>query len=206
MVSNASDDFPEPERPVKTIRRSRGSSRSTFLRLCSRAPRMVITSATAPVYRGGRPSERMFGSGLRRLGRPIALPESSRAIESRLLPAAAGVEVRVTREAVVLVRPLHLQRGLRGTALPEELVVLEPHVEPIRRPVARVHGKDPEGMPVELEPPVGQLVEACALGHAGGKHLKEPCNRVITEPDHGELRMREAIGQTDRVSPRRHSA
>src|ERR1700761_8673424 len=42
MVSNASEDLPEPDRPVNTTSLSRGISRSTFFRLCSRAPRMVI--------------------------------------------------------------------------------------------------------------------------------------------------------------------
>src|ERR1700720_3197024 len=42
MVSKASDDLPDPDSPVKTTSLSRGISRSTFLRLCSRAPRMVI--------------------------------------------------------------------------------------------------------------------------------------------------------------------
>src|SRR5690606_6297566 len=42
MVSKASEDFPEPERPVMTIRLSRGRSTSTPLRLCSRAPRTEI--------------------------------------------------------------------------------------------------------------------------------------------------------------------
>ena len=39
MVSKASDDLPEPDSPVNTISASRGISRSTFFRLCSRAPR-----------------------------------------------------------------------------------------------------------------------------------------------------------------------
>src|SRR5690349_18039044 len=39
MVSKASDDLPLPERPVITVRLSRGISTSTPLRLCSRAPR-----------------------------------------------------------------------------------------------------------------------------------------------------------------------
>src|SRR6201986_5357083 len=38
MVSNASDDLPEPDRPVMTTSESRGSSTSMSLRLCSRAP------------------------------------------------------------------------------------------------------------------------------------------------------------------------
>ena len=38
MVSKASVDFPEPERPEKTIRLSLGRVRLIFFRLCSRAP------------------------------------------------------------------------------------------------------------------------------------------------------------------------
>src|SRR5215216_4798833 len=43
MVSKASEDLPEPESPVKTISRSRGSSSDMFLRLCSRAPWIDMT-------------------------------------------------------------------------------------------------------------------------------------------------------------------
>src|SRR5215470_20230390 len=39
MVSKASDDLPDPDRPVITTRLSRGMSTSIFFRLCSRAPR-----------------------------------------------------------------------------------------------------------------------------------------------------------------------
>src|SRR5271156_2215980 len=42
MVSKASEDWPEPERPVKTTSLSRGIVRSTFFRLCSRAPRTTM--------------------------------------------------------------------------------------------------------------------------------------------------------------------
>src|SRR6185437_9651443 len=48
MVSNASEDLPEPDRPVNTTKRSRGISRSTFFRLCSRAPRMVMARLAEP--------------------------------------------------------------------------------------------------------------------------------------------------------------
>src|SRR6478672_472407 len=41
IVSNARDDLPEPESPVKTTRLSRGSSTEMSLRLCSRAPRTM---------------------------------------------------------------------------------------------------------------------------------------------------------------------
>src|ERR1700743_2419883 len=42
MVSKASEDLPEPDNPVSTVSVSRGISTSTFLRLCSRAPRMEM--------------------------------------------------------------------------------------------------------------------------------------------------------------------
>src|SRR3954451_21177864 len=60
MVSKARDDFPEPERPVKTISFSRGSSNERLRRLCSRAPRITSLSDTSmrlPVGGGVRISE-----------------------------------------------------------------------------------------------------------------------------------------------------
>src|SRR3546814_19802812 len=44
MVSKASDDLPEPDRPVITISRSRGRSRSMLFRVLVRAPRMRMVS------------------------------------------------------------------------------------------------------------------------------------------------------------------
>src|SRR5258708_11038925 len=43
-VSNAREDFPLPESPVKTTSLFLGISKSRFLRLCSRAPLIVILS------------------------------------------------------------------------------------------------------------------------------------------------------------------
>src|SRR5574337_1911291 len=58
MVSKASEDFPEPEIPVSTTRRSRGSSTVMFLRLCSRAPRtMMRSNGMDPSSPDGRPAE-----------------------------------------------------------------------------------------------------------------------------------------------------
>src|SRR5918994_6376912 len=56
MVSKASDDLPEPDSPVKTISPSRGSSRLTLRRLCSRAPLTTSESATKSeaIARAGR--------------------------------------------------------------------------------------------------------------------------------------------------------
>src|SRR5215467_296824 len=42
MVSNASEDLPDPLKPVMTTSLSRGISTSIFLRLCSRALLMMI--------------------------------------------------------------------------------------------------------------------------------------------------------------------
>src|ERR1700674_2766082 len=93
MVSNASDDFPEPDRPVKTISWSRGSRTSRSLRLCSRAPRIVrsvlaVDSATSPSYRAGARYERTFVSAdgaqlAAQLGDLVAQPR--RLLEPELL-------------------------------------------------------------------------------------------------------------------------
>src|SRR5580693_5269522 len=42
MVSNASEDLPEPDNPVMTESELRGISRLMFFRLCWRAPRTVM--------------------------------------------------------------------------------------------------------------------------------------------------------------------
>ena len=41
-VEGEADDLPDPDRPVMTVRLSRGISTSIPLRLCSRAPRTVM--------------------------------------------------------------------------------------------------------------------------------------------------------------------
>src|SRR2546427_1804906 len=74
MVSNARLDFPEPERPVTTISRSRGISSEMFFRLCTRAP------FTAMVVRAAA-----FGAGRRSRLAAIS-PRLSRQREERELP------------------------------------------------------------------------------------------------------------------------
>src|SRR2546425_1128851 len=44
MVSKASEDLPEPDSPVITVKRFRGISTLMFLRLCWRAPLTVMRS------------------------------------------------------------------------------------------------------------------------------------------------------------------
>src|SRR3989339_138437 len=50
-MSKARVDLPEPLTPVITMNRLRGSSRSIFLRLCSRAPRIMILWTGMADYR-----------------------------------------------------------------------------------------------------------------------------------------------------------
>ena len=42
MVSNANDDFPDPDKPVRTTNLSLGISTSTAFKLCSLAERTLI--------------------------------------------------------------------------------------------------------------------------------------------------------------------
>src|ERR1700730_16594488 len=115
MVSNASDDFPDPDRPVKTISSSRGRRTSMSLRLCSRAPRIVrsvvvVGSATGPSYRPAARYERMFDSA-----------------DGAELPAQLGdlvAEPGGFLEAEVLGRLVHLL--LEGLDEPAELVGGDP--------------------------------------------------------------------------------
>src|SRR5438445_489728 len=67
MVSKASEYFPEPDSRVITTCWSRGISRSMFLRLCSRAPRITIRSLAMALYYTAR-GPRQGGGGERRVG------------------------------------------------------------------------------------------------------------------------------------------
>src|SRR5262249_32966569 len=88
MVSNASDDLPEPDSPVITTSWSRGISRSTFLRLCSRAPRITIRSLAMAVYYKAR-LERARPQTARALPRVIraAIHASGAAVSAGYAPA-----------------------------------------------------------------------------------------------------------------------
>src|SRR2546426_847976 len=88
MVSKASDDFPEPDSPVTTVRALRGISTVMFLRLCSRAPRTISASLDidleprwGTVSRSTLGCRRLGGGAVGRLGewprachRPAAYP------------------------------------------------------------------------------------------------------------------------------------
>src|SRR4051794_37075043 len=99
MVSNASDDFPEPDSPVNTINWSRGSSRSTLRRLCSRAPRITIVlldgAATGSIVPGARPNRTNV-----RLGRTLQADDVREAVGPRRGPTVRGRRARpVARES-----------------------------------------------------------------------------------------------------------
>src|SRR5665213_483584 len=114
MVSNASEDLPEPERPVKTTNWSRGMATSMFLRLCSRAPRMVI-------WRASR-------AGLR--VRSVMLPERSK--NDPVLPVHGGEISRVQKQRAGA-RPALL--NLLKAPLPEAVVQADPDNAGLERDV-----------------------------------------------------------------------
>jgi len=76
MVSNARDDFPDPDRPVITVILLRGILTEMFFRLCSRAPFMnrYGDSVIAFIFRAGDRPVAAFGTA----GRPIFLSRRSR--------------------------------------------------------------------------------------------------------------------------------
>src|SRR5438309_3617419 len=68
MVSKASEDLPEPETPVTTVRRSCGISSDTFFKLWTRAPLMRMES-----FKVGTATISSIGNG-RRTHSPQANP------------------------------------------------------------------------------------------------------------------------------------
>src|SRR5215472_9931946 len=97
MVSNASEDLPEPERPVMTVRVFRGISTLMFLRLCWRAPR--ITSLVRPM---GRKHSLQW-----------SLPASGRLAHLRRVPAPSSyTEPKITSH---LSREQRTRSRRRGT-------------------------------------------------------------------------------------------
>src|SRR3954452_21595858 len=115
MVSNARDDFPDPDRPVMTTRESRGSSTVTSLRLCSRAPVTTIwfwrLDIRPPLslrrWRTDFPNRRSLRAGnARRLGQKsciqqLCLEVGEQRLDLQLLPRGAAQQLaRVVLAAV----------------------------------------------------------------------------------------------------------
>src|SRR5690242_13365745 len=91
MVSKASEDLPEPDRPVMTISLSRGRSTSTLARLWVRAPRTRMvsramdylgsertTECTPPRRRGAKATRTGLGGQVITWGRIRAFPPHGR--------------------------------------------------------------------------------------------------------------------------------
>src|SRR5690348_9012071 len=116
MVSKASEDFPDPDSPVKTTSLSRGMERVTFLRLCSRAPRIVIWSVgifliswgprlfliscdgKRPAGRGHQPLARAFDPALGDGGPPPSVDDVARRSQ-RLAHLRGGDEAELQVKA-----------------------------------------------------------------------------------------------------------
>src|SRR5271165_1868730 len=105
MVSKASDDLPEPERPVNTTSLSRGIARSTFFRLCSRAPRIVIARPPNRASTSGPPLGSRGGGEDLALAMRLLERKSGLRRESRLRAASADARTNIEqREAPRLTR------------------------------------------------------------------------------------------------------
>src|SRR5437773_10963965 len=91
MVSKASDDLPEPDRPVITTNLSRGMSTSMFRRLCTRAPRTAIHLRGIRTHYYSKSSQ-----GKRKKAKGIASGDTAFAA----LPGVAGGDVGVMEGGV----------------------------------------------------------------------------------------------------------
>src|SRR4029079_15118393 len=147
MVSNASDDLPEPESPVNTINCSRGSTRSTLRRLCSRAPRIRIVlldvSATGRIL-PGRPADRT----------DVRLPAALQADDvGEAVGPGRGRAVRGLGARPVAREPECERRGREQPDAPG----WSRSPGPERRRIVDARGGDPPGVPPLLHPdPVGR--------------------------------------------------
>src|SRR5215467_13382097 len=68
MVSKASDDLPEPLRPVITVSVLRGISTEMFFKLCWRAPRTVILLIAMGPYEPGKSTRTDLSARVRSYG------------------------------------------------------------------------------------------------------------------------------------------
>src|SRR5688572_8267409 len=137
MVSKASDDFPDPDKPVMTVSLSRGMVTSMFLRLCARAPRTMRASSAITRVRSppgarqtsGRIGESSGGALAATGGGGPALRRACPRERARRLPVPAAAMPDATvvvlttlaseEEAVPFVRTLlDLRLIACGTILP----------------------------------------------------------------------------------------
>src|SRR6267143_3017063 len=105
MVSKASDDFPEPDSPVKTTSLSRGMVRSMSFRLCSRAPLITISVCCPIGFFFSATDAGPHATGLRLAPHPRLGGGRRR----QRLPVRHGIATQGHQAVAELRRPLELQ-------------------------------------------------------------------------------------------------
>src|SRR5580693_3150024 len=113
MVSKASDDLPDPETPVTTVRRSCGISSVRSLRLWTRAPRIRMESFD---IRSGEGSNYYYHRACRGAGSPAGEPTHG----SACLPVTT-ISRSVDRLAGRTARPTTYHRNLDHPAIRKKL-------------------------------------------------------------------------------------
>src|ERR1700704_648777 len=141
MVSKASDDFPEPDSPVKTTSLSRGMVRSMSFRLCSRAPLITIavccpTGLGVSLPRWGRIGVGAFLSATDASPHPAGLwlAPGPRLRGGRRRQGAAilhGVATQGNQPVAQFRRPLELQ--VAGRLLHLSFEILDQALDLVRR-------------------------------------------------------------------------
>ena len=94
-MSNASDDLPDPETPVRTTSFRLGMATSTFLRLCSLAPLMRMWSSSSAAG--------FISSGIVKVGGMVSMithAVTNRLLFSRDVIYVACVELKVDRPSI----------------------------------------------------------------------------------------------------------
>ena len=198
MVSNARLDLPEPESPVITTSLSRGISTSTFLRLCSRAPRMTIDESDmcSPVlcFAASDSSARQRT--------PVRVVRASRFVQA-LFDAASARDPAPMRQ-LCRVKLSH-GRTMRISCRNHPASVHYPserHGEKRRRSVSavrHVHDGYNTGIPNVRPARSRALHERTSHGflRACSRRRRPDCSHAIRgeQPFRGEARYRRAFGQ-----------
>src|SRR6185312_5323150 len=165
MVSNASELFPEPLRPVMTVNVLRGISTLMFFRLCWRAPCTVIRSSIAgKLLWSNEPFERRGGRGVN--GRRESSEFNNEQGCGRLPPAGGRSHCRgFTRPLRTLARsggiglPKHYRLNLAAGQIENRSCHLgrtrcvppSGALEPIRRNRTSSYWRGPSGKPESQE-------------------------------------------------------
>src|SRR3954454_3494257 len=171
MVSNASEDLPEPDRPVMTTSESRGSSTVMSLRLCSRAP--LTTSFATDTSLGGRTDV------------PLAPEEHARGIYGDIPPQLAQTALQpagFVRDLDDVVRAAVVQPAADALALDQlvrrAIAVVDEHHAAVRRQRVRDH------RPERLEALARHVGEPEAEEDRGVAAIRPPLEQICADEPH----------------------